>query len=475
MSTEASIPREEPGDDPEDVLFNTLYGVRTIELNRPKKLNSLNGSMCRKIIPRLKVRNRHSPHPHIQGSSDQLQEWEKSQLANVIIIAGTGEKAFCAGGDVAALAQQISNEGEPGIQKSIDYFALEYRLDHLIATYSKPYIAYMDGITMGGGVGLSVHAPIRIATERTLFAMPETTIGFFPDVGGSFFLPRLDGATGTYLALTSSRLKGVNAFYAGIATHYIDSSSLGALTTRLAELVFKDYDDLATRLAIIDATVEEFNSGLPYDEPMLLAGSLRRAIDRCFGHNTVEAIIAALQDEQGGDMAEWATQTLQTLSERSPTSLKVTLRAIRVAQGWSIGETFQREWALASKFMEHADFVSGVSARLIHKPPKAPTWSPASLEGVSTAEMDRFFTVEGKNRLQLLGAHDYREYPFAKLGLPRERDVEKVVRDGGRGRREVVEGFVGGRGGKVGVRERVEEVLERMCVVDGEGRLTWRG
>lgn len=330
---------------------------------------------------------------------------------------------------------------------------------------------------MGGGVGLSVHAPIRIATERTLFAMPETTIGFFPDVGGSFFLPRLDGATGTYLALTSSRLKGVNAFYAGIATHYIDSSSLSALTTRLAELVFKDYDDLATRLSAIDATIEEFNSGLPHDEPILLAGPLRRAIDRCFAHDTLEAIIAALHHEQSGHLAEWATHTLHTLSERSPTSLKVTLRAMRVAiaQGWSIAETFQREWALAGKFAEHADFVSGVSARLIRKPPQVPTWRPDSLEGVSTREVDRFFRVEGGMRLQLLGGDDFREYPYARLGLPRERDVEMVVREGGRGRREVVEGFVGGRGGKVGVRERVEEVVERMCVVDGQGMLSWRG
>ena len=390
-------------------------------------------------------------------------------------MAGTGEKAFCAGGDVAALAQQIASEGEPGIQKSKDYFALEYRLDHLIATYSKPYIAYMDGITMGGGVGLSVHAPIRIATERTLFAMPETTIGFFPDVGGTFFLPRLDGFTGTYLGLTSSRLKGVNAFYAGIATHYMHSSNLGALTARLAELVFKDYDDLPARLAAVDATVEEFNTGLPHDEPLLMAGTLRRAIDRCFRHDTVEAIVAALENELGGEMDTWATQTLQTLGQRSPTSLKVTLRAMRVARAWSIAETFQREWALASKFVSHPDFLSGVSARLIEKPPKTPTWSPASLDEVSTREVDGFFMVEGDKRLQLLGGHDYREYPYARLGLPREIDVERVVREGGRGREEVVEGFVGGRGGKVGVRERVEEVLGRMCVVDGEGRLSWRG
>ena len=130
-------------------------------------------------------------------------------MANVIIMKGAGEKALCAGGDVAVLAKW-NQEGPEGQLKSKDYFGEEYKLDHLIATYSKPYVAFMDGITMGGGVGLSVHAPFRIATERTVFAMPETTIGFFPEVGGSFFLPRMDGYMGKYLALTSEQLKGVN-------------------------------------------------------------------------------------------------------------------------------------------------------------------------------------------------------------------------------------------------------------------------
>lgn len=187
--SEADLVRPQPNDEPDDVVFDKIYGVRTIELNRPKKLNSLNGSMARKIIPRLR-------------------EWSQSQLANVIIIKGNG-RAFCAGGDVAALAE-LNQQGTEGQQQSSDYFGLEYKLDHLIATYSKPYVAFMDGITMGGGVGLSVHAPFRIATENTVFAMPETTIGFFPDVGASFFLPRMDGQMGTYLALTSEQLKGVD-------------------------------------------------------------------------------------------------------------------------------------------------------------------------------------------------------------------------------------------------------------------------
>ena len=196
----------------EDVVFSSTYGLRTIELNRPKKLNSLNGSMARKIIGRLKVCMQIT-FPTLASTSNVTntacaQEWEKSDLANTIVIQGRG-RAFCAGGDVAALANW-NKSGPEGQQNSTNYFALEYKLDHLIATFKKPYIAYMDGITMGGGVGLSLHAPFRIATENTVFAMPETTIGFFPDVGGSFFLPRMDGGMGTYLALTSEQLKGVD-------------------------------------------------------------------------------------------------------------------------------------------------------------------------------------------------------------------------------------------------------------------------
>ncbi|MCJ1356778.1 MAG: hypothetical protein MMC33_006774 [Icmadophila ericetorum] len=460
MSSGVPIPQEEPGDEPDDVLFNTLYGVRLIELNRPKKLNSLNGSMARKIIPRLK-------------------EWEKSQLANVIIIAGSGEKAFCAGGDVAALAVE-NQEGPEGQDRSKAYFGLEYQLDHLIATYPKPYIAYLDGITMGGGVGLSVHAPFRIATERTVFAMPETTIGFFPDVGGSFFLPRLDGRIGTYLALTSDRLHGVNAFYAGIATHYIHSSSLPNLTTRLAELQFKDYDSLATRLENINTTIEEFNTGLPHDQPMLLSGALRAAIDRCFRANTVEGIINDLRKEsesaRSKEIREWATKSLQTMSERSPTSLKVTLRQMRTGKTWSIKETFQREYHIAARFMEHPDFVSGVTARLLSKPPRQPEWKPTTLNEVSNSDIDEFFRVEGEKKFQLLGHEDYRDYPFWKFGLPREDEVMRVVQEGNgvggeRGREEVIGYFLQEREGKVGVREKVEEILDRRCqgVEEGKG------
>ncbi|GAB7347074.1 hypothetical protein MBLNU459_g3207t1 [Dothideomycetes sp. NU459] len=460
FASSSDVPKELPGDEENDVLFNTVYGVRTIELNRPKKLNSLNGSMARKILPRLK-------------------EWEKSQLANVVVIKGNG-RAFCAGGDVAALALD-NKEGPAGQQRSKDYFALEYKLDHLIATYSKPYVAFMDGITMGGGVGLSVHAPFRIATENTVFAMPETTIGFFPDVGASFFLPRMDGEIGTYLALTSEQLKGVNVFLAGIATHYIHSSSLPDLEARLSELNFKDTQETPERLSIINDTIEEFTTGMPHDVPQQVAANIRVAIDYCFQAGfDIDGIVNALQEsyENPGtpdDVKKWAEKTRETILARSPTSVKVTLQQLRRGGQWNIAQTFQHEHNIASKFMEHADFVEGVSARLIQKPPRKPDWSPATLDDVSQASVDAFFSEP--LTLQLLNkgqANAYTDYPHAHIGLPRETEVEALVKGGNKLDADaVVRHFLHAKNGKMGVREKVEEILLRRTT-ETDGALSWQ-
>ncbi|TKA66635.1 hypothetical protein B0A55_10860 [Friedmanniomyces simplex] len=459
---------EQPGDEPNDVLFNSHYGLRTITLNRPKKLNSLNGSMARKIIPRL-------------------QEWQKSQLANVVVIKGEG-RAFCAGGDVAALATQ-NKQGAEGQQSSKDYFALEYKLDHLIATYTKPYVAFIDGITMGGGVGLSLHAPFRIATENTVMAMPETTIGFFPDVGASFFLPRMDGDVGMYLALTSEQLKGVDVFWAGIATHYLHSSSLPDLEARLAELQFKDHDTMHERLRVIDRTIEEFCTGLPHDKHpshSVIGGNTRSAIDYVFQPaNSITEILDALKGlHEGGtappEVQEWAGKTRKTILQRSPTSVKVAVRQLREGAKWGIAKTFRKEFAIASRFMEHPDFVEGVSALLINKPKTTPKWSPASLEEVTDDTVRDFFD-SGDAELELLpsaneeGSHSYTNYPHAWVGLPREREVREVVmrRNGIDSVEDVVRHFVEARGGKQGVKEKTEEIMERKVeVVDG--RLGWK-
>lgn len=458
MSTSASTSelfKPLPDDEPEDVLFNSLYGLRTIELNRPKKLNSLNASMIRKIAPRL-------------------LEFEKSDMANVVVMKGAGEKAFCAGGDVAALAE-ANKKGPEGQQWSSDYFALEYKLDHLIATYKKPYIAFMDGITMGGGVGLSIHAPFRIATERTVFAMPETTIGFFPDVGASFFLPRMDGAVGTYLALTSDRLTGANVFYSGVATHYLHSTSLPHLESRLAELRFKDFDSMEKRLKIISSTIEEYTTGLPHDQPILLGGELRKAIDRCFSKDTVADIISALREEEGPTQ-EWAQKTLETLHQRSPTSVHVSLRQMQIGGKWSITETFIREHQIAAKFMKHPDFTEGVSARLMSKPARKPEWQPATLEDIKPSDniSESFFqAAEDIQPLQLLTDRDYQEYPYKEFGVPTEQDVKALVQEGIHSQRDVVNRLVGKKQGKQGVKEVVEEIVARKTKKNEEGKAEW--
>lgn len=462
------MPKEQPGDEPDDVLFNSLYGVRTIELNRPKKLNSLNASMARKIMPRLR-------------------EWEKSQLGNVVMITGAGPKAFCAGGDVAELAK--NNATKEGQRKSTDYFGLEYQLDHLISTYSKPYIAVMDGITMGGGVGLSVHAPFRIATEKTTFAMPETTIGFFPDVGGSFFLPRLDGEIGTYLALTSERLQGVQVMNAGVATHYLDSSVLQPLTTRLSELNFRDGASMHERFRLIDDTISEFSTELPSPDSYESApngnirGELRAAIDRCFQFNSIDKILEALKQESesgSGKIADWAKATVKTIAMRSPTSLKVTLRQLRLGKSWKIGETFIREYEMAARFMEHPDFTEGVTARLINKPPTKPNWKPATLDEVKDNEVDNFFSLpDGVEPMKLLepspGAQgDYHDYPHARFALPRESDIEDIVNEKGQqGEDAVIQEVTKQWNHKTGVKEKVADVIQRKCGLTADGKVEW--
>ncbi|KAF2734471.1 ClpP/crotonase [Polyplosphaeria fusca] len=439
----------QPNDDPDDVQFTNNYGVRNIELNRPKKLNSLDGSMARKIIPRL-------------------QEWEKSELAGVVIIKGAG-RAFCAGGDVAALAKW-NQTGAEGQQKSSDYFGLEYKLDHLIATYSKPYVAFMDGITMGGGVGLSIHAPFRIATENTLFAMPETTIGFFPDVGASFFLPRMEGQLGTYLALTSEQLKGVDAFYAGVATHYIHSSTLGQLESRLAELQFPDHMNLQGRFKIINSTIEEFSTGLPSDRAAL-SGEIRNAIDRVFAVDqpNIQVILSSLEQiktskKSSEALQAWAARTVDTLHTRSPTAVAVTLQQMRVGREWSIAETFQREYDIASHFMAHPDFVEGVTARLIERKKERPNWQPNTLGQVKSSDVNKFFAR--KTNLPLINTgsgSDYKEYPHAWIGLPREEEILRTF--AGTTEQEAMSELLERYEGKQGVREKVAEVLERRSMV----------
>ncbi|KAI7883088.1 ClpP/crotonase [Lichtheimia hyalospora FSU 10163] len=418
-----------------EVLTVKKGSVREVVLNRPKKLNALNLNMIELMLPEIKA-------------------WEKSDLAKIILLKSCGGKGFCAGGDVKTVVD-LAAEGKH--VDALKFFEVEYQLDHLIGTLKTPYVAVMDGITMGGGVGLSVHAPFRIATENTLFAMPETGIGFLPEVGGSFFLSRLDGQLGIYLGLTGKRLKGTDAFYAGIATHYIPSSRLSALESRLAEIDEPTYDKINT-------AIEEFAAEMDQEAPFSLAGPTREAIDRCFKFDTVEEIIDALQKED----SEWAKETLKLMGNVSPTSLKVTLQQLRTGANLTLGECFKMEYRLVQKFLEEHDFTEGVNATL-DKPRRKAEWKPTQVADVKLADIKKeYFDASDKKPLELISEDDYDRYPHSKYMLPSEQDIQSVVTGEAPGvgnyalsSDEVVDYFINDRKGKQGVKNKVLDVLAR--------------
>ncbi|RKP25597.1 ClpP/crotonase-like domain-containing protein [Syncephalis pseudoplumigaleata] len=440
----------QPGQTGPEVLQHKAYGGRTFILNRPKALNALNLAMVRAMTP-------------------QLQAWDQSDLCKVIMIKSDHPKAFCSGGDTngscltTAMMMWIAviEKAKEQDVDALTFFKEEYQLNHLIATLMKPYVALINGYTMGGGVGLSVHAPFRVATEKTVFAMPETIIGFFPDVGGTFFLPRMDGETGTYLALTGHRLSGEDVIYAGIATHYVLSHRLPALEERLNELESED-------LEVINMAIEEFSA-----EPTKATYSLgphRAAIDRCFKFNTIHEIFAALEKEGG----EWAGKTLATLRQMSPTSLQVTLSQLRAGREMTIGEALKAEYALMD-----ADFYEGVTARLVEK--REPRWSPATVEELDLESIkQRYFNDQASSTLELLTKRDYAQYPYARHTLPSEEDVRQLVLGHSAGASNVrmsahdIVSILGREwSGRMFVRERVEEIIARCCSQDkGEG-ITW--
>ena len=376
-----------------------IQSIRNFVLDRPAALNALNLDMIYTMTP-------------------QLQAWSDSDLCKVIILSATKDaKAFCAGGDVKAIVQQ-QQRGDGQVLK---FFEEEYKLDHLIGTLQKPFVSVLDGVTMGGGAGLSVHGPLRIATERTVFAMPETAIGLFPDVGSSFFLPRLDGFLGTFLGLTGHRLKGQDVFYAGIATHYIPSSRLDSLYARLAEL---ESDDLK----VVNKIIDEFSADVPKDafDGWSLGGAVSAAIDRCFCFDSVEEIVAALRQEG----TQWAEDQLKVLSAVSPLSLKVSLALLREGAKRHFSDCFQMEYRLVGKFLANSDFVEGVTAKLINKQ-KTANWKTKfdQLSSIPDAEVAKYFQSDpNASPLKLLNRYSFYDYPHRTLsGLPTDRDVQRVV------------------------------------------------
>ncbi|XP_020713619.1 3-hydroxyisobutyryl-CoA hydrolase, mitochondrial isoform X1 [Ceratitis capitata] len=318
-----------------------------IILNRPKALNALNLEMVRKVYKHLK----------------------KCELSkSMVIIKGAGEKAFCAGGDVRAIVEAGPTEDSKA------FFREEYTLNALIGNYIIPYVAIIDGITMGGGVGLSVHGKYRVATERTLFAMPETAIGLFPDVGGSYFLPRLQGKLGLFLGLTGFRLKGEDLLKAGIATHYCESAKLEDLQNDL--LNCKDADT-------VQEILEKYNT--PTKKEFVL-NEVMDKINTCFTADSVEEIFENLKK----DGSDWANKTLETLNKVSPLSLKVTFRQLNLGSQLLLPQCLKMEYRMVVRHLEDSDFKEGVRALLIDKDQK-PKWNPPTLESVTQERVDSFF------------------------------------------------------------------------------------
>jgi enoyl-CoA hydratase len=325
----------------------------------------------------------------IRAIHPQLVAWSSDEGVRAVVIEGEGERAFCAGGDVRAVweAGKAGHvPGQPG-RLTADFFREEYRLNHLIHHYPKPYIALIDGITMGGGVGLSIHGAVRVATERTLFAMPETAIGLFPDVGGSWFLPRLPGGIGLYLALTGERLKAPDCLYAGIATHWAPSERLPQIVEALERA------DWSQGLAGLRRALRPL-TGHPGEGGILPL--LRPAIDRCFADKeSVEEVLQALQRED----SDWARQILATLAKRSPSSMKVTFEQLRRGATQGFDESMIMEYRLSQAAMRPgADFYEGIRAVLIDKD-HAPKWNPATLKDVSDELVQSYFAPLGKHDL----------------------------------------------------------------------------
>ncbi|KAI0256543.1 3-hydroxyisobutyryl-coenzyme A hydrolase [Lactifluus subvellereus] len=454
-----------PSDSPEPLIkFEENLAARKFILNRPKKLNALDTSMLETLASRI-------------------EQWDSSELCGVIVGTGIG-KAFSAGGDVAGVLENAASDATR--PKAIDFFQREYGLDYSLAALSKPYVAIMDGLTFGGGFGLVAPAPFRVATERCSVSMPETKIGFFPDVGASYYLSRLDGQIGTYLALTGTSLSGRAAFEHGLATHYIPSARVSMLLESLATLEKPTYSQ-------VNEAIEDLHHDRESADPVAsLSGGIRVALDSAFSQETVEGIVAALENitrgNAGADVVQWAKDTLAILEERSPTSLKLALMAIRKGKSLDLLECFKMELGIAAAFCHGAspDFRTGVTSVIVEKAKGHPAWSPASLDQVDTASLETSFFGPVANPPQLMLPEAlHKNHPplasFLRYGLPTENELQTLIEgrhassgSGALTLQELIGKAEGLRGEKRGVAGKVQEVVSRRCAIDKDGYLRWR-
>lgn len=360
-SASAAPPAEEPA--PVRITPHP-NGCLTMSLHRPKALNALNLPMIRLLTSGLKSLSKHKHH------------------SKCVLVYGEGDKAFCAGGDIRALAQPASPRDPP------NFFREEYQLNHLIHSTSRagtPYVAVLRGITMGGGVGISVHGSVRIVTDNTMFAMPETGIGLFPDVGGSWFLPRLPGAIGMYLALTGQALGAADTLYAGVGTHFIPQASIAAFIHDLEHTPELSKNPSGA----LENLLKHYATAPPSDKPdsklKSFLASRRALIDRVFSAESYEGVLQRLESEaasesNSADDKAWLHSVLKTLSTKSPTSLLITFHAMQEgAKARSLQQCLEMELRLGARITAEAakggDFAEGVKAVLIDKKHK-PQWAP---------------------------------------------------------------------------------------------------
>ena len=329
------------------VLTRHDLRVGRITLNRPKALNALDLPMIRAI-------------------TQALQNWRDDPHIHAVVIEAAGDRAFCAGGDIRALRQhQLDGNRAP-----VDaFFTEEYALNRMIAAYPKPYVAMIDGICMGGGIGVSIYGDYRVASEHAMFAMPETAIGFFPDIGATFFLPRLPGQLGTYLGLTGARIHGADAVHAGFATQFTSRAELQQLSRALAQ------DGIAA-LARHVAPLPEFT-----------LQDQRAEIDTIFAADSIPDILHRLE----ADNTDWARKTIEALRTVSPSALAWTLRILRQGAHRTLEQCLDAEFALTHTTMRHNDFIEGVRAMVVDKD-RTPRWQPPHIEVVAAADTAAMFS-----------------------------------------------------------------------------------
>jgi enoyl-CoA hydratase/carnithine racemase len=347
------------------ILCEIRNRIAFITLNRPAALNALSLEMIVELRAALK---RAALDPDV----------------NAVLMRGAGEKAFCAGGDIRALYDSYQNSGT----LHRDFFIAEYPLDYLLHSYPKPYMALLDGITMGGGMGLSQGSRLRLVGERTRIAMPEVAIGFFPDVGASYFLSRLPGALGPYLALTGMQIRAADALYAGLADFYLPSAAAQRLDSALAGVQWSGTRSDEWRV-ILESTLKGIAADGD-DAGTAPLAALRPAIDRHFAASGVPALFDSLRGEDRDEYREWAKQTLALMNTRSPTMLEVTHKQLHLGKSMSLAECLRMELGMAWQCFNQGDFVEGVRAMVIDKDNK-PQWRPARIAQVTEASVAAIF------------------------------------------------------------------------------------